>query len=55
MKNKPMKTKPMKTKPTTGTVSMAGGDVKQKHRMAAGEKVTGQTLPSAPKYPKTPA
>jgi hypothetical protein len=45
----------MSDKPKTGTVSMAGADVKQKHRMAAGEKVTGQTLPPAPKYPKTPA
>jgi hypothetical protein len=45
----------MKDKPKTGTVSMKGGDVKQKHRMAAGEKVTGQTLPSVPKSPKTPA
>jgi hypothetical protein len=45
----------MKDKPKTGTVSMKGGDVKQKHRMAAGQKVTGQTLPSAPKSPKTPA
>jgi hypothetical protein len=45
----------MSDKPKTGTVPMAGGDVKQKHRMAAGEKVTGQTLPSAPKSPKTPA
>lgn len=50
-----MKAKPMKDKSKTGTVSMKGGDVKQKHRMAAGEKVTGQTLPSAPKSPKTPA
>ena len=45
----------MKDKPKTGTVPMKGADVKQKHRMAAGEKVTGQTLPSAPKSPKTPA
>jgi hypothetical protein len=51
-----MKSKPKATPASMkGTVSMAGGDVKQKHRMAAGEKVTGQTLPSAPKYPKTPA
>jgi hypothetical protein len=45
----------MSDKPTTGTVPMTGADVKQKHRMAAGEKVTGQTLPSAPKVVKTPA
>ena len=45
----------MSDKPTTGTVAMTGADVKQKHRMAAGEKVTGQTLPSAPKVVKTPA
>jgi hypothetical protein len=45
----------MSDKPTTGTVSMATAAVKQKHRMAAGEKVTGQTLPPAPKVVKTPA
>jgi hypothetical protein len=45
----------MSDKPTPGTVPMTGALVKQKHRMAAGEKVTGQTLPPEPKLPKTPA
>ena len=45
----------MSDKPTPGTVPMTGALVKQKHRMAAGEKVTGQTLPAAPKMPKSPA
>lgn len=48
----------MADKPKTGTVPMSGPYVKQKHRMAAGEKVTGQTLPAAPKgatAPKCPA
>jgi hypothetical protein len=36
---------------------MTGAYVKQHHRMAAGEKLTGQTLPAAPAQsgPKTPA
>lgn len=42
----------MTDKPTTGTVPMSGADVKQKHRLAAGEKLNGQTLPPAPKAPK---
>lgn len=42
----------MSDKPTPGTVPMTGALVKQKHRMAAGEKVTGQTLPPAPKPQK---
>lgn len=45
----------MSDKPTPGTVPMTGPLVKQHHRMAAGEKVTGQTLPAAPTLPKTPA
>ena len=45
----------MSDKPTPGTVPMTGALVKQKHRMAAGEKVDGQTLPAEPKMPKTPA
>jgi len=44
----------MSDKPTPGTVPMTGAAVKQKHRMAAGEKVTGQTLPPAPKPDKGP-
>jgi hypothetical protein len=42
----------MTDKPTTGTVPMTGADVKQKHRLAAGEKLNGQTLPPAPKPAK---
>lgn len=42
----------MSDKPTTGTVPMSGADVKQKHRLAAGQPVTGQTLPPAPKPEK---
>jgi hypothetical protein len=45
----------MSDKPTQGTVPMTGALVKQHHRMAAGQPVTGQTLPSAPKENKTPA
>ena len=46
----------MSDKPTTGTVPLKGQAlVKQHKRMAAGEKVTGQKLPAAPKMPKTPA
>lgn len=45
----------MSDKPTPGTVPMTGALVKQKHRMAAGEKVTGQTLPPAPKPEKNQA
>ena len=48
----------MSDKPTPGTVPMTGPYVKQKHRLAAGEKLNGQTLPSAPNTvpgPKTPA
>jgi len=41
---------------STGTVPMNTGAVKQKHRLAAGLPVTGQTLPAAPNLgPKTPA
>jgi hypothetical protein len=44
----------MNDKPTTGTVSLDNAAVKQKHRLAAGLKVTGQTLPSGgPKDTKT--
>jgi hypothetical protein len=43
-------------KKSTGEVPMNNAAVKQKHRMAAGFPVTGQTLPSAPANgPKTPA
>lgn len=45
----------MSDKPITGTVPMSGPYVKQKHRMAAGEKVTGQTLPPEPKTEKNQA
>jgi hypothetical protein len=45
----------MSDKPTQGTVPMTGALVKQHHRMAAGQPVTGQTLPSAPAQSKTPA
>lgn len=45
----------MSDKPTPGTVPMTGALVKQKHRMAAGDKCNGQTLPPEPKLPKTPA
>lgn len=44
----------MSDKPTPGTVPMSGPCVKQKHRLAAGEKLTGQTLPTAPKCPTSP-
>ena len=40
----------------TSTVPMDNAAVRQKHRMASGQPVTGQTLPSAPANgPKTPA
>jgi hypothetical protein len=40
----------------TSTVPMDNSAVRQKHRLAAGLPVTGQTLPSAPANgPKTPA
>lgn len=45
----------MSDKLTVGTVPMTGADVKQKHRMAAGEKVDGQSLPPAPKPEKNQA
>jgi hypothetical protein len=45
----------MSDTPKTGTVPMNGADVPQHHRLAAGEKLDGQTLPSAPSTPKTPA
>jgi hypothetical protein len=45
----------MSDTPKTGTVPMTGAFVKQKHRLAAGEKCDGQTLPAAPSTPKTPA
>jgi hypothetical protein len=45
----------MSDTPKTGTVPMTGAFVKQKHRLAAGEKLNGQTLPPEPKTPKTPA
>jgi len=42
-------------KPGKNQVPMDNSLVKQHKRMAAGQKVTGQTLPSAPKSTKTPA
>ena len=45
----------MSDTPKTGTVPMTGSLIKQKHRLAAGEKLNGQTLPPEPKMPKTPA
>ena len=45
----------MSDKPTKGIVPMTGALVKQKHRMAAGEKVDGQSLPPAPKPDKNRA
>ena len=45
----------MSDTPKTGTVPMTGALVKQKHRLAAGEKLNGQTLPPTPPMPKTPA
>lgn len=45
----------MADKPTTGTVPMNSAAVKQHHRMAAGVPITGQTQPSTPVMPKTPA
>lgn len=36
-------------------VPMTGAYVKQHKRMAAGESLTGQKLPAAPKEAKTPA
>lgn len=45
----------MSDKPTPGTVPMTGAAVKQKHRLAAGEKCDGQTMPPTPAMPKTPA
>lgn len=41
----------------TSTVPMTGACVRQKHRLAAGEPVNGQTLPPCPPQtgPKTPA
>jgi hypothetical protein len=42
----------MNDKPTTGTVSLNDAAVKQKHRLAAGLPVNGQTLPPAPKTEK---
>jgi hypothetical protein len=45
----------VRDKPKQGTVDLNNGAVKQKHRLAAGLKVDGQNLPSAPPMPKTPA
>lgn len=46
----------MADKPTpSGTVPMTGAYVRQKHRLAAGSKENGQTLPGSPGSPKTPA
>jgi len=45
----------MDDKPKTGTVPMSGAYVKQKHRLAAGEKVDGQSLPPEPKTEKNQA
>jgi len=44
----------MSDKPTPGTVPLTRALVKQHHRMAAGQPVTGQTTPAAPSMPKTP-
>lgn len=41
--------------PKNTPVPMTGALVKQHHRMAAGQPVTGQTLPPTPGTPKTPA
>lgn len=42
--------------PNKTPVPMNGSAVKQHHRMAAGEPVSGQTLPAAPNPgPRTPA
>ena len=45
----------MDDKPTPGTVPMSGPYVKQKHRLAAGEKLDGQSLPPEPKVEKNQA
>lgn len=45
----------MSDKPNSKQVPMNDAFVKQHHRMAAGEKVDGQKLPSTPSTPKTPA
>ena len=45
----------MADKPNPGAVPMNSAAVKQKHRMAAGLPVNGQTLPAAPAQSKTPA
>jgi hypothetical protein len=45
----------MADKPTAGTVPMSGPYVKQKHRLAAGEKLDGQSLPPEPKVEKNQA
>lgn len=45
----------MADKPTPGTVPLNSGAVKQKHRLAAGLPVNGQSLPAAPAQSKTPA
>ena len=45
----------MEDKPATGTVPMSGPYVKQKHRLAAGEKLDGQSLPPEPKAEKNQA
>ena len=42
----------MADKPTTGTVDINNAAVKQKHRMAAGFKVDGKSLPAAPAVDK---
>jgi len=45
----------MADKPKEGAVSMNSAYVKQKHRLAAGEKVDGQSLPPEPKTEKNQA
>jgi len=45
----------MADKPKAYTVSLNNAYVKQKHRLAAGEKVDGQSLPPAPKVEKNQA
>jgi hypothetical protein len=42
-------------KPNNNQVPMNTSAVKQKHRMAAGLPVNGQTLPNTPQEKKTPA
>lgn len=46
----------MKNEPKNSTVPLSGNPlVSQRKRMAAGEKIDGKSLPSAPASKKTPA